>query len=96
MERVDTIQNFTSPVKGTGVTIGHRVTSDASGVQAIFGRIGREGASLGYVNYDRNGNRCQIFFEPFTATTTGEKRAIVATALADLDELLTPASDGGE
>lgn len=53
----------------------------------------RGGASLGYVNYGRDGNRCQIFFEPFNAATLKERKAIAAAVLGDLDELLTPAGD---
>ena len=95
MEAVDTIKNFTSAIKGaTGVTVDYRVKSDAEGVKEIFAPIRREGASLGYLNYGRDGNRCQIFMEPFTATTTKEKKTIVAAVLADLDELLTPESNG--
>jgi hypothetical protein len=95
MEAVDTIKNFTSTVRGaTGVAISHRVTSDAVGVHGAYSTIRRDGATLGYVNYGRDGGRCQIFFEPFGATTAKEKKAIVATVLDDLDELLTPATNG--
>jgi hypothetical protein len=95
MEATDTIKNYTSEVKGaTGVSVTYRATSDAKGVRDIFAPIRREGTSLGYLNYGRDGNRCQIFFEPFTATTAKEKKAIVTAVLADLDELLTPESDG--
>jgi hypothetical protein len=95
MEPTNTIKNYTSKVTGaTGVTVDYRVTSDATGVKDIFAPIRRDGASLGYLNYGRDGNRCQIFFEPFTATTAKEKKAIATAVLTDIDELLTP--DGNE
>ena len=95
MEATTTIKNFASTVKGAAdVTINHRVTSDADGVKEIFATIRRADASLGYINYGRDGNRCQIFFEPFNGTTAKEKKAITAVALSDLDELLTPANNG--
>ena len=95
MEATTTLKTFASTVKGaTGVTISHRVTADADSVKEIFSTIRRVDTTLGYVNYGRDGNRCQIFFEPFNATTAKEKKAITAVVLDDLDELLTPASNG--
>ena len=95
MEATTTLKTFASTVKGaTGVTVNHRVTGAADGVKEIFSTIRRADVSLGYVNYGRDGNRCQIFFEPFTATTTKEKKAITAVVLDDLAELLTPQSNG--
>lgn len=95
MELANTIKDYTSTVKGaTGVTVGYRATSDADGVKDIFAPIKRDGASLGYLNYGRDGGRCQIFFEPFAATTLKERKAIATTVLDDLDKLLTPASNG--
>lgn len=95
MEATNTIRNYTSAVKGAaGVTISHRVTSDADGVREIFATIRKDGASLGYLNYGRDGNRCQLFFEPFTAMTARERKAIAAAVLDDLAELLTPESNG--
>ena len=98
MEATTSVKNYVSKniAGAAGVTIDHRVVEDAKGAKEIFSSIKREAAPLGYLNYGRDGNRCQIFFEPFTATTAREKKAIVATALADLDELLTPVGDGGE
>jgi hypothetical protein len=96
MEAVDTKKRFASTVKGAAsVAINHSVTSDDKGVQTIFSPIRKDSASVGYLNYGRDGDRVQIFFEPFTATTAKEKKAIVTTILADLDELLTTTENNG-
>jgi len=95
MEAVETTKTFTSTVEGAaGVTIGYRATSDADGVREVFAPIRRGDATLGYLNYGRAGNRCQIFFEPFTSMTAKERKAIAATVLDDLEELLTSADNG--
>ncbi len=94
MKTVDTVRNLTSTVEGADVTIKHRVTCDATGVKT-FSQLLKEESSVGYVNLNQKDDRLQIFFEPFSATTTDEKTAIVAAALADLDELLTTLENNG-
>lgn len=95
MEATTTIKTFVSKVKeAAGVSVNYRVTSDGSGVNDIFASIKRDSDSLGHVTYVRSSNRGQMFFDPFDATTAKEKKAITAVVMADLEELLTPESNG--
>ena len=82
-------------IEGTGVAVAYHVTCETTvseegeqeQVKTVFGTIARGDERLGFVSYDRDGERMNISFEPFSATTAQERQEIVAAVVANVEEI---------